>query len=456
MSTKRACRPDTCASDRADRYRIALGFRAVMRVLLLIPGRLGERMSAPEVRGLNMARELASRYDVTVAAPGSTLGAEDGITIIPLARRSVVRAARDAAVVIAPSVPPYLYAALAAEPTLLVADMYNPAELEQAAGDAGLQRRLTVATIRHGDALQLRFADVVLCAVEAQRRRLAAQIEALGARRTREPLLRVVPFGIDNEPPPRSMRRPLRERFPVIANDDTVILWWGNVWRWFDAETALRAFAQLAREDPSVKLVFTGGRPPRAEASTMDATASARELARSLGLLGRVVHFVDDWIPHAERHDYLQEADVGLTLHRETPEMEVAARGRYMDYLWARLPCVLGKGDELADQFAEQGFAATVTPGDVQGAVAALRRLTSSPEARASARAAAEPLVARFRWSGAVAPLLEALEEVAGRRPVRQHARRELWPALGRFYTRRIALQAVRTARARRAGGRSP
>ena len=69
------------------------------------------------------------------------------------------------------------------------------------------------------------------------------------------------------------------------------------------------------------------------------------------------MYFLDEWIEHAVRHGYLQEADVGLTLHRDTPEKEVAARGRYMDYLWARLPCVLGAGDELADRFAGQGFA---------------------------------------------------------------------------------------------------
>ena len=158
------------------------------------------------------------------------------------------------------------------------------------------------------------------------------------------------------------------------------MLWWGNVWRWFDAATALHAFAEVSRDDPQVKLVLTGGRPPRSEASKMDETEAARELARSLGLLGNSVFFLDDWIPHADRHEYLQEADLGLTLHRDTPEKEVAARGRYMDYLWARLPCVLGRGDELADRFAERGFASTVGPGDVT----VLVRRAASPDRRSA------------------------------------------------------------------------
>jgi len=108
-----------------------------------------------------------------------------------------------------------------------------------------------------------------------------------------------------------------------------------NVWSWFDAATALHAFAEVSRDNPQAKLVLTGGRPPRG-ASKLDDTEAARELAGSLGLLGNSVFFLDDWIPHADRHEYLQEADLGLTLHRDTPEKEVAARGRYMDYLWAR------------------------------------------------------------------------------------------------------------------------
>ena len=408
-----------------------------------------------------MALELSRRHEVTLAAPAARPTLRDGIPIIPSERRRVVQAAYAADAVVAPRIPPYLYAALFASPTLLVADMYNPAEAERGQNRSGLTAQLTLAAIRTNDLLQLKFADIVLCAVEAQRRGFAARIEALAGRLPRRPLLRVVPFGIDNEAPRPSTSLPIRTRFKPIAADDTVVLWWGNVWRWFDAETALRAFAEVARENPKVKLVFTGGRPPRSEARELDDTNAARNLARSLGLLNKCVHFVDDWVPHSERQDYLQEADVGLTLHRDTPEREVAARGRYMDYLWARLPCVLGEGDELADRFAAAGFAATVRPGDVPATARALRRLIDDPEKRGVARGAAGPLLEAFRWSTAVAPLLDALEEIDGQDPVRAGARGSLLAALGHAYSRRLALEAVSAAStafdaARRDRERSP
>ena len=373
---------------------------------------------------------------------------------MPFERRAVVAAARKMDVVVAARVPPYLYAALASRPGLLVADLYNPAEVEQADDDGGIAGRFKLASIRAHDTLQLGFADVVLCAVEAQRRQYAARIGRLAARRGRQPLLRVVPFGIDNDPPPPSTRHPIRDRFESIAPDDVVVLWWGNVWRWFDAETAIRAFVEVARENPKAKLVFTGGRPPRSEASQMDHTDAARELAGSLGVLGKTVYFVDDWVPHAERQDYLQEADVGLTLHRDTPEKEVAARGRYMDYLWAQLPCVLGRGDELADRFAASGFAATVPAGDIGRAVTALRRLIDDPRARASASAAAEPLLEVFRWSSAVSPLLEALDQLDRDAPLRATARPQLLAALSAYYACRFAADAAAGLSAKQRNGR--
>ena len=62
------------------------------------------------------------------------------------------------------------------------------------------------------------------------------------------PPIRIVPFGIDAARR-RPRRTPLRERFPQIGAGDKVVLWWGSLWRWLDAETAIRAFASLADSD---------------------------------------------------------------------------------------------------------------------------------------------------------------------------------------------------------------
>jgi glycosyltransferase involved in cell wall biosynthesis len=411
-----------------------------LRILLVVNGRIGDRMAAPEIRGWEMARALSVDHDITVAARAAMRERRDGVLLVDSGRRSLVREARRSDVVIAPRVPPYLFAALAGSQTQIVADLYNPFDLEHAElmGSGAIRRELEAARVSQG--LQLRFSDVVLCAVEPQRRRLARELAQTSRRRSADP--RVVPFGIGDDPPAPT-RQPIRARFPEIGRDDTVVLWWGNVWRWFDAETAIEAFGRLVPDRPQLRLVFTAGRSPRGSWPELERTEDARRRAQELGLLGRNIFFIDEWVTQSERHEYLQEADIGLTLARETPEKEQAARGRYMDYLWASLPCLLGAGDELADRFEEAGFALTAESGDLDAATEALARLVDDRDLRARAKAARGPLADLYRWPAAVRPLTETLAELAGARPERESARTALAGQLRAYYARKLAHRAA-------------
>ena len=412
-----------------------------LRILLVVYGPIAERMSAPEIRGWEMAKVLARRHDVTVAAPGELHDGRDGIRMVASDRRTLLAEARRHDVLIVPRVPPYLFAGLAGSDTLIVADLYNPFEEEHAELTASRAIRREISLTRVANRMQLRNADVILCAVEPQRERLEAALDALGPIRRRPPV-EVVAFGLPEDPPP-SFERPMRERFPQIGPDDIVVLWWGNVWRWFDAPTALQAFARVADRRGDVRLVFTAGKHPRRDWPVLDASEQARDLAAEMGLLDESVFFLDDWVPQEQRHHYLLEADVGLTLHRDTAETAVAARGRYMDYVWAGLPCVLGAGDVLADRFAEAGFATTVASGDVDGAVAALGRLVDDAGERGRRRAASRPLADEFRWSATVQPLLRALDGAAGARASGAARRAALGRDLGEYYARKALLAAT-------------
>ena len=412
-----------------------------LRILLVVYGPIAERMSAPEIRGWEMAKVLARRHDVTVAAPGELHDGRDGIRMVASDRRTLLAEARRHDALIVPRVPPWLFAGLADSDTLIVADLYNPFEEEHAELTASRAIRREISLTRVANRMQLRNADVILCAVEPQRERLEAALDALGPIRRRPPV-EVVAFGLPEDPPP-SFERPMRERFPQIGPDDVVVLWWGNVWRWFDAPTALQAFARVAGRRGDVRLVFTAGKHPRRDWPVLDASEQARDLAAEMGLLGESVFFLDDWVPQEQRHHYLLEADIGLTLHRDTAETAVAARGRYMDYAWAGLPCVLGAGDVLADRFAEAGFATTVASGDVDGAVAALGRLVDDAGERERRRAASRPLADEFRWSATVQPLLRAIDGAAGARASGAARRVALGRDLGEYYTRKALLAAT-------------
>jgi glycosyltransferase involved in cell wall biosynthesis len=328
------------------------------RILLVVYGPIAERMSAPEIRGWEMAKVLTRCHDLTVAAPGELHDGRDGIRMVASDRRTLLAEARRHDVLIVPRVPPYLVRRVGGQRD---ADHRRPLQpVRGGARRAHREPRDPPRDLAHArgepHAAAQRRRDPVRGGAAA--RALGAALDALGPIRRRPPV-EVVAFGLPEDPPPSDVR-PMRERFPQIGADDVVVLWWGNVWRWFDAPTALRAFARVAARRPDVRLVFTAGKHPRRDWPVLDASAQARDLAAEMGLLDRSVFFLDDWVPQEQRHHYLLEADVGLTLHRDTAETAVAARGRYMDYVWAGLPCVLGAGDVLADRFAEAGFATTV------------------------------------------------------------------------------------------------
>src|SRR5579875_3435181 len=109
-----------------------------MRILLLIPGRLGERMSAPEIRGWNLALELQRDHEVSIAAAADSAWVGGRLPLISTERPHVVRAAMASDAVIGAPVAPYLFGALAAHPTLLIADLYNPASVEEACDRTGI------------------------------------------------------------------------------------------------------------------------------------------------------------------------------------------------------------------------------------------------------------------------------------------------------------------------------
>ena len=59
------------------------------------------------------------------------------------------------------------------------------------------------------------------------------------------PLLAVVPFGIQEDPPVQR-RHGIRGATPGIGPDDKVILWGGGIYNWFDPLSLIRAVGILA------------------------------------------------------------------------------------------------------------------------------------------------------------------------------------------------------------------
>jgi glycosyltransferase involved in cell wall biosynthesis len=407
-----------------------------MRILVVVNGGVGKRVTGPEIRGWEIARALGERHDVTVAVHDPPSSYRDGHRLVPLKRRELVREARRHDAVLAPILPPYLFTALRGTSTVMVSDQYDPIHLELAnfPEQAGIGRALASQLMVRR--VQLRFADVIACAGERQRALLDEELAAMPERRAAPPTIVTVPFGMT--PAPRRLPTgALRARFPAIGDHDPVVLWWGKIWKWFDARTAIRAFADVARVRPDARLVISAGKAPRAVFDRAETTETARDLAAGLGLLDRNVFFLDEWIPYERRHELLHDADLGITLHAETAEAPFAARARYLDYLWASLPPVLAHGDEVADRFGAAGFATLVAPGDAPRTAAAILGLIEDRDGVETARGKGRVLAEEYHWSAVVRPLAAAIEERASSRPTKRTLSPPLVRDVGAYYVRR-------------------
>lgn len=415
-----------------------------MRILVVVLGGVGPRVTGPEIRGWELAKALSQRHDVTVIAREPPAAEREGIPLVALSRPALARQARAHDAVIAPVLAPYLFATLRGAQTLTVSDQYDPVELELAAltDQPDLER---VLRCRHSARrLQLRFADVIVCAGESQRARALADLASI-ADRPVPPRVVSVPFGIA-EPPPPPRPGALRERFDAIGPTDPVVLWWGKPWRWFDASTAIEAFELVVRRRPEARLVISAGKAPQRAFDRSEATAEARATAERLGLLGRNVFFLEDWVPYERRHELLTDADLGLTLHAATSEAPFAARARYMDYLWCALPPVLTGGDEVADRFGETGFAALVPPGDREAAADAILSALADRRSLQEARGSGRRLANHYRWTRLVEPLAEAIEAEAAN-PNRPRSRAHVVARdVGAYYARRAVDRVVAAA----------
>ena len=390
----------------------------VRRVLVIAQDRLGEDLAGTSIRALEVARQLADGFDVTLAGVGDAPAELAGLPCVgyrPHDPRELDAPLRMADAVLSLPAWPLVMRRLRRTSARLVFDLYVPQTLEIAGGFPGarrsLHRTLTgFATDRLSDAL--RAGHQFICATEKQRdlwlgallaERLLT-VDRYDADHSLRSLIDVVPFGVPaGTPEPGEADGGVFTLAGVEPGDD-VVLWNGGLWPWLDPFTAIRAAALAAESRPRLRLVFMGaaGQLPAQRTAEL-----ARELARELGVLDSVVHFNDHWVPYERRGDWLTSATCALSTHEDHVETRFAFRTRLLDCFWARLPVVCTSGDELAERVERQELGEVVPPGDVSATAEALLRVVE--RGRDAYRPGLDRAAAELAWTEAVRPLVAML-----------------------------------------------
>jgi glycosyltransferase involved in cell wall biosynthesis len=385
------------------------------RVLIVSHDVVEERMAGPAIRCWEMARALGREFPTTLAAPNQTSRQGEGFNLTTYDVERLRQLSKQADLVVVSGCLLLLYPFLKSSSIPLVVDLYDPFHLEnlQLMTSEEMAERL-----RDHDGLlgvlrdQVEAGDFFLCASERQRDFWLGILSAWNRINpytySDDPsfrhLIGVVPFGLPEEPP-RHTHQVLKGSHPGIGPNDRVILWGGGIYDWLDPLTAIKAAAEIHHTHPNARLFFMGTRHPNPLVSSMQMVNRAVALAEELGLKDRVVFF-NDWVPYAERGNYLLETDIGLSLHLDHLETRFAFRTRLLDCIWAGLPMVVTGGDTLADTVREYSLGHVVQISNVAEVVQALKTLLDDPQARVSRSDGFRAAADQFRWEQTLRPLI--------------------------------------------------
>lgn len=389
---------------------------SVSKLLVLCGAPLGTFMSNPAIRCYHMAKELALEFDVVLMSPERADADLEGVEVVtaPAERNRLEAAIEGFDVVVAQKLPLATMRRLARTQQRVIYDLHVPFLSESlgyfGSGGGSYAEQMLWESAALGQRFALATGNAFICASERQRDLWIGVLAGLGRidldlyqrDRNLRDLIDVVPVGLDPEPPSNS-GPVLKGVQPGIGEESRVLLWTGGIWHWFDPFTVIRAVARVAERRDDVRLVFLGVED--LADPTMATARRAVDLARSLGLLDRIVFFRQGWVPYGERHGFLLEADIAVTAHFDTLETRYAFRTRMLDHFWAGLPTLATRGDVLADLVASRGLGRALDVEDVDGWVDAIEQLLTDERERDEIRRRLERVREELAWPRVVAPL---------------------------------------------------
>lgn len=393
--------------------------RKAKRVLVLTHDLIGANMAGPGMRYWELARVLSKEFAVTLASPGQPQVDSPAFNIQGYARddpASIATLVGESDVVFAFGFVLHMFPLLQTLDKPLIVDIYDPFILEDLEVYSHLNLDKYAEVIEtHVGALnsQLKAGDFFVCASERQRDYWLGMLSAVNRvnpatyseDKTLQRLIDVVPFGLPSDSAQHT-RQVLKGVWPGIRAEDKVILWGGGIWEWFDPLTLIRVMARIASLRDDVKLFFLGKQ--HFDKVTVPETPicdEALRLSEELGLLDKFVFF-NDWTPYEERQNYLLEADIGISLHRDTVEARFAFRTRMLDYIWAGLPVVTTDGDTMSEVVERYELGRVVACQDEDGLVAVLLELVDTPHLRQSYKPRFEAVIPQFTWEKVAEPLI--------------------------------------------------
>lgn len=389
------------------------------KVVIYSPHPIKESMAGSAIRAWEFAKALSTDHQVILISPEKVVKKSEGFECVSF--KECKEHFQNADVLVTQRLTISLALLASAHGTRIIIDAYDPSPLElleyyrkNRVADPHKRIASEISTL----SFSFKMADGILCASERQR---ALWIGFLLAQKLiplnhyeQDPnlkkFLQVIPFGIPSAQPKKNGKG-IREKFNFQA-EDKVILWGGGIWNWFDPLTLIQAMKRMSHIRPEIKLVFMGVKPPDPSLPAMAMASEAIQLADQLELINRTVFFHQEWIPYDERHNFLLDADLGISTHFEHLETHFSFRTRLLDYLWAQLPLVTTEGDVFAEWVEKYQLGAVVPYRNEQALAEAIMNLLDDSTRLLQIKKSMINLRENFYWESVIDPLRDMVRHL--------------------------------------------
>lgn len=378
------------------------------KVLIISPDPIQKKMAGPGIRYWNFAKTLSCYFEVVLFTPNNC-ELEADFKIFKIAKEALKKQATDASCIILQGMTLWNYSFLKKLKVPIIVDLYDPfifENLEQ------FEDSVNTNNLHHASLSvlldQLIYGDYFICASEKQKDFWIGMLAAINRinpteyqiSKTLSHLIGVVPFGIEDVMPTKT-ETVLKGVFPGILATDKVVIWGGGLWDWLDPLTAINAVSLTSKKREDLKLFFMGTKQPNVKIVPPKIVKESIELSNSLGLTNKYVFF-NDWVDYEVRHNYLLEADIGLSLHYNHLETMYSYRTRMLDYIWCDLPIISTSGDVMSEIIHQYKLGDTIPEGDYHK----LSELLIS-YAQDEVKIKATDFKEKNRWSIVVKPMVE-------------------------------------------------
>lgn len=363
---------------------------------------------------------LRKGYRVTLVVPQETDLVDDGLEFKVYHRKENQNLIDEAAVIVFgayPPVEPLLYAYKKRKKIITYFWSVAPlGSLEfKDAIDFQKQNRLhQYITVSYN--LSLLLSDKVFCRDEEAKKLILGSLLSLGRinlknyeeNKQLKNIIEAVPFGIETSSP-RHTRDIYRGKLAGIGRDDFLLIWNGGIWNWNDGENLIRAMDLL--KERNIRLIFQGFRHPDKNQLLSLEAQKTLSLVEKLNLRDKNVFFVDQWIAHEERGNYLTEADVGVVTSPNIPEANFFLKTRVYDYLWAELPVILNDSEAFAKVVLDNNLGLVAKTGDYQDLAEKILKLYQDRNLPRQIRQSIKRFKQGISWEKTLVPIEKYLEK---------------------------------------------